>query len=142
MIRKYIEKIGENRNIEDMNKLGDMLSEIIYEMKDSHPQLYKKYKTKLMGMAYNYQVDKELAHEIVENMKPFGEHWTIEEVSKVLANDTHNLEEMYVVLNSLYNDYSSILGNDDTNVYIKMAHAWLDDEDAKEHKFWKYFVKD
>ena len=24
MIRKYIEKIGENRNVEDMYKLGDM----------------------------------------------------------------------------------------------------------------------
>ena len=30
MIRKYIEKIGEKRNVEDMEKLGDILAEIIY----------------------------------------------------------------------------------------------------------------
>ena len=40
MIRKYIEKIGENRNVEDMEKLGDMLSEIIYESKESHPDRF------------------------------------------------------------------------------------------------------
>ena len=142
MIRKYIEKIGQNRNVEDMYKLGDMLCDLIYDTKESHPEIYKKYKTKLMGMAYNYQIDDELAHEIVENMKPFGEKWSMEEVASVLKGDTHNLDEMYVVLNSMFNDYSNVLGDEDTELYIKMAHAWLDDLDGKEHKFWKYFVKD
>ena len=140
MIRKYIEKIGENRNIEDMKKLGDMLSDIIYDTKESHPEIYKKYKKKLIGMAYNYEIDKELAHEIVEDMKPLGEYWNMETVASVIGNDTHRLEDMYVVMNSLVNDYNKIISPDDADTYVKMAHAWLDDVDAKDHKLWKYFI--
>ena len=140
MIRKYIEKIGENKNIEDMKKLGDMLADIIYSTKESHPDLYKKYKTKLIGMAYNYQIDKELAHEIVEDMKPLGEYWSMETIASVIGNDTHRLEDMYVVMNSLANDYQNVVSLDNVETYIKMAHAWLDDVDQKEHKLWKYFI--
>ena len=140
MIRKYIEKIGEGKNIEDMEKLGDMLSEIIYDTKESHPEMYKKYKNKLMGMAYDYKIDKELAHEIVEGMKPLGEYWNMETVASVMNEDKHRLEDMYVVMNSLANDYQNVISLEEAETYIKMAHAWLDDEDAKEHKLWKYFI--
>ena len=142
MIKKYVDMIIKKGNQEDMEKLDEIFEETMCDLKEYDHSKYKKYKTTLMGMAYNYQIDDELAHEIVENMKPFGEKWSMEEVASVLKGDTHNLDEMYVVLNSLYNDYSSILGDEDTELYIKMAHAWLDDLDAKEHKFWKYFVKD
>lgn len=47
---------------------------------------------------------------------------------------------MYVVMNSLANDYQDIISLEDAETYIKMAHAWLDDVDQKEHKLWKYFV--
>ena len=60
MIRKYIEKIGENRNVEDMEKLGDMLSEIIYKTKESHPDIYKKYKVELYEMAYGKKLNEEI----------------------------------------------------------------------------------
>lgn len=29
---------------------------------------------------------------------------------------------------------------EDVDTYVKMAYAWLDDVDAKEHKVWKYFI--
>ena len=51
-IREYIDKIGENKNPEDMQELGDMLSELIYMTKESHPEIYEKYKMKLYEMAY------------------------------------------------------------------------------------------
>ena len=140
MIRKYIEKIGENKNIEDMRTLGDMLADIIYDTKESHPDIYKKYKKKLIGMAYNYEIDKDLAHEIVEDMKPLGEYWNMETVASVIGNDMHRLEDMYVVMNSLANDYQKIISLDEPETYVEMAHAWIDDVDAKEHKLWKYFV--
>lgn len=141
MIRKYIEKIGEKKNVEDMNKLGDMLAKIIYDTKDSHPDIYKKYKTQLIGMAYNYEIDKDLAHEIVENMKPLGEYWNMDTIASVIGNDNHRLEDMYVVMNSLANDYQNVVGLDDAETYVKMAHAWLDDIDGHDNKVWWYFVK-
>ena len=51
-IREYIDKIGEKKNSEDMEKLGDILAELIYMTKESHPELYEKYKMELYEMAY------------------------------------------------------------------------------------------
>lgn len=140
-IKKYIEMIVDNGKREDMECLSDMLSDVIYLLKDEHHDKYEKYKNKLYGMAYNYKIDEEMAKEIVEEMKPLGEYWTMEQVKGVMANDTHRLEDMYVVINSLANDYSNIISTEETETYIKMAHAWLDDIDAKENKIWKYFVQ-
>ena len=75
MIKKYIEMIVNNGKQEDMECLSDMLSDVIYIIKDEHYDIYKKYKNKLKGMAYNYQIDEEMAKEIVEDMKPLGEYW-------------------------------------------------------------------
>jgi len=91
-------------------------------------------------MAYNYQIDKELAIEIVEDMKPYGEIWSMEIIQSVIGNDTHRLEDMYVVMNSLANDYANIINTEETETYIKMAHAWLDDIDGHSNKVWWYFA--
>lgn len=141
-IKKYIQMIVDDGNQEYMECLSDMLSEIIYKMKEPHHDMYMKYKEKLYGMAYNYEIDEEMAHEIVENMLPNGEVWDVETVKSVTTGDSHRLWDMYVVMNSLYNDYGNIISKDDVSTYIRMAHAWLDDADAKEHKFWKYYVED
>ena len=73
-------------------------------------------------------------------MKPLGEYWSMETIASVIGNDTHRLEDMYVVMNSLANDYQNVVSLDNVETYIKMAHAWLDDVDQKEHKLWKYFI--
>lgn len=141
-MRDYIDKIVKNGNQEDMECLTTMFVDLMSEVKDSKPTLYKKYRTKLMGMAYNYKIDEELAHEIVEDMRPLGEYWDVETVKSVIGNDMHSLEEMYVVMNSLANDYKDVISVEEAETYVKMAHAWLDDVDGKEHKFWNYFVKE
>lgn len=143
MIRKYIEKIGESKNIEDMKKLGDMLSDLIYDTKDSHPEIYKKYKNKLMGMAYDYKFDEEMAHEIVENMKPLGEYWNLETINGVKTNYDlkEDLYDLYVVMNAMANDYGEIISLEDVDTYVRLSEAFINDEDAVEHKVWKYFTK-
>ena len=141
MIKKYIEMIVNNGKQEDMECLSDMLSDVIYIIKDEHYDIYKKYKNKLKGMAYNYQIDEEMAKEIVEDMKPLGEYWDMQTVNSVIGNDIHRLEDMYVVMNSLANDYQKIISLENTDTYVNMSHAWLDDEDAKKNKLWKYFVE-
>ena len=69
-----------------------------------------------------------------------GKKASVETVASVIGNDGHRLEDMYVVMNSLVNDYNKVVSPEDTDTYVKMAHAWLDDVDAKEHKLWKYFI--
>lgn len=138
----YIDRIVETGNTEDMKCLKDIFTSLMENLKDTNPDKYEKYTIKLKGIAYNYEVDSDLAKDIVSNMKPLGEYWSIDTISNVIGNDNHRLEDMYVVMNSLANDYKDILSLDDTDTYIRMAHAWLDDEDGKEHKLWKYFISE
>ena len=149
-IREYIAKIGENKKIEDMEKLGDMLAEIIYETKESHPEIYEKYKMCLYEMAYGKVLTKEMAEKWVENMKPSSK-WnydtTTEVKNKYGINDIDEVS-FYVVMNMLYSDMKNVLGEGDTEEsltnYIQATKDWLNDEDVKENKlydYWKYVVK-
>ena len=144
MIRKYIEKIGENRNVDDMQKLGDMLSEIIYETKDSHPEIYHKYKMELYEMAYGKKISEDMADKWVKDMKPVGIHWTIDETTNAMQSLGYNFDKIdfYVVANMMYNDYFDLVRDDET-LALKLARDWLNDEDAKQNKlycYWKYIV--
>lgn len=140
-MKEYINKIVVMGKKEDMECLSDMMVDLLYNLKESDENEYKKYKTKIKGMAYDYTIDRELAHEIVEDMKPLGEYWNIETIESVIGNDTHKLEDMYVVMNSLINDYNNVIKAEDVDTYINMAHSWLDDIDGKPNKIWWYFVK-
>ena len=140
-MKEYIEKIVQIGKPEDMECLSDILVDLLYEVKETNYDEFKKYKKKIKGMAYDYKIDEELAHEIVEDMKPLGEYWNKETVASVIGNDNHRLEDMYVVMNSLVNDYQSVVNPEEVETYIKMAHAWLDDIDGKQNKVWWYFIK-
>lgn len=149
-IRKYIEKIGENKNIEDMQALGDMLAEIIYSTKESHPDLYEKYKMKLYVLAYGKILTKEMAEEIVNNMKPFGEYWNYETTTMVKNQygiKNINDVDFYIVMNSKYNDDKNTVEkfiedeNKQLEMYIDLTKDFILDEDAKEGKVFTYFTK-
>ena len=140
-MKEYIDRIITNGSKEDMDCLEDIMIELLHELKERNVMEYKKYKTKIKGMAYNYEIDEELAHEIVEDMKPKGEYWNMDTIKSVLVNDTHKLVDMYVVMNSLVNDYGEVINPEEVSTYIQMADAWIDDIDGKSNKIWWYFVK-
>jgi hypothetical protein len=145
MLRKYIEKIGESKNVKDMEKLGDMLSEIIYQTKESHHELYEKYKLELYEMAYGEKISEDMAEKWVKDMKPVGLHWTLEETTNAMYQLGYNFDKIdfFVVANMIYNDYYDIVKNEE-EFALKMAYDWLKDEDADEHKlyhYWKYVIK-
>jgi hypothetical protein len=139
-MKEYIKEIVRNGKQEDMDCLSDILVDLLYEIKETNHNEFKRYKNKIKGMAYNYEIDQELAKEIVEDMKPLGEYWSMETVENAINNDTHRLCDMYVVMNSLVNDYQNVINPEEVTTYINMAHAWLDDIDAKPHKVWSYFI--
>lgn len=140
MLKEYINKIIEKGKNEGMECLKDILVGSLLELKENKPEEFKKYKIKLLGMANDYEIDEEMAKEIVKDMKPLGEYWNIDTVANAINGDTHRLANMYVVMNSLANDYQGVINLEEVDTYINMAHAWLDDEDAKPHKAWNYFV--
>ena len=140
MIKLYIDKIVENGKREDMDCLSDMLIDLLYDLKERNYTEFKKYKNKLKGMAYDYKIDEDLAIEIVSNMTPLGEYWDIDTIRSVVGN-IDNIYDVYVVMNSLANDYKDVISLDDVDKYVGMTKAWIMDEDAPENKVWWYFVR-
>ena len=141
-IKKYIEMIVDNGKKEDMECLSDMLSDVIYLLKDEHYDKYEKYKMKLYGMAYNYKFDDEMAHEIVGSMKPLGEFWDMKTTTMVKNQYNINVDDytFYVVINSLANDYHDAISTEEVETYAKMAYYFINDEDATKDKVWKYYT--
>lgn len=139
MIKKYIEKIIENGKKEDMEKLSDILVEIIYKMKEPHYEKYEYYKDCLYEMAEGKIVSEDMAHEWVESMQPIGEHWTIEETTNAMNSLGYKDRDIdyYVSANMMYNDYYDLV-KDNEEMALKMAHSWLNDSDAKEGKLYSY----
>ena len=132
MIRKYIEKIGESKNVSDMEKLGDMLSEIIEDIKESHHELYEKYKLELYEMAYGKKISEDMATRWVKSMEPVGLHWDMEETTNAMYQLGYNCNKVdfFVVANMIYNDYHEIVKNDDIiaifyYLYTKFQLLWL-----------------
>ena len=142
-IEEYIERIVDNGKIEDMEELSDMLEDTMEIIKDYDEKCYKEFEMKLYKMAYGNHLNKSMAQDIVNKMRPYGMRWNIEETESLQRQ--RGLEDIpkadfFVVINSAYNDYKDIFG-EDLEGYIRFTIDFIKDEDAKEGKVFKYFVE-
>lgn len=145
MIKQYIDRIGETRDVTKMEKLGDILEELLYNLKDNYHDLYEEYKEELYELAYGKKINREMGMKWVDEMKPVGEHWTIEQTTDAMTNLGYTFDEVdfYIVANMMYNDYNDLV-KEDEELALRLANDWLNDEDAKEDKlycYWKNIVK-
>lgn len=149
-IKKYIDKIVEEGTDEDMEKLSDIMIDLIYDLKRYDEEKAHKYKMELYEMAYGKVLTKEMAEEIVSKMKPFGEYWDFETTTvvknKVGIKDISDID-FYVVMNSKYNDnkdtVESFVDTDEKQLemYISLTKDFVLDTDAKEGKVYTYFME-
>lgn len=139
-IKEMLAKIIDKGNIEDMYKLNEMLDELICDLKEQKPKLYKEYKKQLYELAYGNVILEDKAVEIVKNMKPFGEHYNMQDAKEIREDYSikHSVSDVYLVVNSLYNDYHDLLEDND-EIYAKMTKLWLNDSDSVEDKVYLYF---
>lgn len=139
-IKEMLNTIIDKGKPEDMHKLNEMLNELICDLKEENPELYHEYKKELYELAFGKVIIEEKAKEIVHKMEPYGEHYSMEnaEYIKDKYSIRYSTSDVYLVLNSLYNDYHDLLDeNDDT--YAKMTKLWLNDADSVEYKTYAYF---
>jgi hypothetical protein len=142
-IEEYIERIVDNGKIEDMEELSDMLEDTMEIIKNYDEKCYKEFEMKLYKMAYGNHLNKSMAQDIVNKMRPYGMRWNIEETESLQRQ--RGIEDIpkadfFVVINSAYNDYKDIFG-EDLEGYIRFTIDFIKDEDAKEGKVFKYFVE-
>lgn len=142
-IKEDIKKIVENGDIDNMQTLSNILEDVIEIVKDYDEEMYQRYVMCIYKMANGYKLNKTIAERIVNNMKPSGEHWTIEQTTSVKNQygftDVSDID-FWVVMNSAYNDYKDIF-KDNIEVYAKWSNAFINDEDAREGKVFTYFTK-
>ena len=69
-IEEYIEKIVDNGKIEDMETLSDILEDTMEIIKDYDKECYKEFEMKLYVLAYGSHLNKSMAEEIVNKMRP------------------------------------------------------------------------
>ena len=75
-----------------------------------------------------------------------GPHWTIAQTEQVKRENgmRYNAAEFFAVMNAIYSDFCVALkecgiSEHNTDCYAKLAHAWINDQDAEEGKAKRYF---
>lgn len=103
-----------------------------------------------MGMGEEEEIkpmSKEMAEKWVRSMKGAngsrGQHWNMDQAKQIMTRYGYQADptEFYVVLNMMKSDYTKAaqkMGVDKEEFYAAMADAFLNDEDAKDHKLVRY----
>ena len=141
-LEECIERISNNGNLEDMHRLSEILEDTLEVLERENPQISKKYQMELYTMAYGKTLTRQMAEEIVSNMKPYRMRWTFEDTQQLQNQygiDNIRNVDFFIVINSAYNDYRDLFGEDIEN-YIKFTIDFISDEDAKDGKVFTYFT--
>ena len=141
-IERYIRKIVEDGDQKEMEELSDILVEVVDIIKKYDKDCYNDYKMRLYKMAYGDKLTADMAEDIVRDMKPSGERWSIEQTEQMQRDygfEHIDSVEFYAVMNMSFNDFRNVFG-DNIDTYIRYTEAFINDEDAGPHKVTKYML--
>ena len=144
-MEEYIDKIIEKGSKEDMEELSHILIKVVCDLDETKQE---KVKRKLYEMAYGKVLTKDMAEEIVHDMKPYGEFWNIEattDVKKQYGINNISDVDFYVVMNKTYNDDKETIDKYVTeehkvDMYVGLTKDFILDIDGKKDKVYDYFV--
>lgn len=141
-VKEYIRKIVDEGSQNEMEELSMILDEAVCVIKDYDEDLYKDYLMRMYRMAYGNVLSRSMAEDIVKSMKPYGMRWSLDETKRV--QEDYGLSsirdvDFFVVINSAYNDYRDLFGDNLEN-YVRFTRNFINDEDAKEGKVFLYFT--
>ncbi|MDO4518589.1 MAG: hypothetical protein Q4B78_05210, partial [Bacillota bacterium] len=102
---------NDRERMECMNELYYEMADII---KNRMPDVYRDFTVRAEDILYD--ITAEEARNIVRKMRPYGEHWTKDEVYSVLEDNGINPSiDYYLVMNMMYNDYGDTAKEFDVN---------------------------
>lgn len=142
-IEHLIRKIVDEGDRSEMEKLSDILEEVIDLIKEYDEEAYSKYKMCLYKMAYGEVLSEDMADDIIRKMQPYGMKWTLNESEQIQRD--FGLEDIrpvdfWIVMNSAFNDFRNVFG-DNLDTYVRYTQAFINDEDAKQGKIFLYFTQ-
>lgn len=120
-------------------QLEDILCEFLDDINKVNPSLYRKYND-IIGDEL-YYIDETEAVTIVKSMKPYGEVYSMIEVSKLQIPE-NCIIKYYLCMNMFYNDYKQYFESkriEPKEFCFEMSKLFINDVDAPSHKVEKYF---
>ena len=138
----YIEKIISSKNSEAMEKLKCITIEILDCIKEKDPDKYEEIEKCLYEICEGKILNFEKAEKIIQNMKPYGMKWTLDQTDNLIKEKgINNIRpvDFWIVMNSAYNDYHNIF-EEDIDMYVKYSKEFISDEDAVDCKVYEYFT--
>ena len=141
-IEEYIRKIVDEGDRNEMEELSDILEEVIDLIKEYDEEAYKKYTMCLYKMAYGEVLSEDMADDMIRKMQPYGMKWTLNEAEDIQNNYGIDVRpvDFWIVMNQAFNDFRNVFG-DNLEMYVRYTEAFINDEDAKPGKVWKYFTE-
>lgn len=143
-MREYEELVEIIEDKSEIEKYMNTMKKLMCKLEEQYPKLFNETIVDLEDIAYS--MDIEQARHIVRNMRPFGEHWNIEQIKDLLYTKgiVGECIHYYLVMNMVYNDYHEVASNfghrDDVEFFFELSHAFINDEDGKPHKVERYFL--
>ena len=85
-------------------------------------------------------MNKEIAIKWVNNMKPYGMKWSIDDINIILLDKNWNLDsiEFFIISNMIFNEYNNII-LDNYDLAFNLSKEWLKHNDLI--KYYKYKKK-
>lgn len=142
-IKTISDIIYSNSDKERMEEMNEVYYRMADYIKEADPDKYRNFVYEAECVAFEY--DKDDAEECVHKMKPYGEHWTHEDVRNYLMDKDvgENICDYYVAMNMAYNDYKRTAekyGMDKVEFYYDIAHDYIHDIDGGKYKVAKNLV--
>ncbi len=142
-LREYMSVITGNHEKEEL--VYEALWWGLCKLQHHDEDDFNKMMMKVHCIVYGSHFDEATAKMAVGEMENVdgtkGEHWTMEETSRVA--DQHGIKcyaDWYYALNMLYSDLYKIYGND-VNMYAKIAKAlYFDDPDMPHGKLFRQWA--
>ena len=151
MYKETINDIIESDNKEMLKSLTKTLDTVMQYLYQNNYDLYKEIELDLYIATNGKKLNKDMAYEIIMNMKPYQMYWSLEETESI--RDMYNLSDIrdvdfWVVMNSKYNDNKDTVERfvpNDTEkqleMYVYLTRDFIKDKDAKEGKVFTYFTE-
>lgn len=142
MHKYYIKEIIEKGTKEQMHELKCVFEDTIEYIKEHDHDYYADVEEELYEIVYGMCFTEDKAREIITNMRPYGMRVSMEHAKQIMVqHGITNADPMdfWIVMNAMMNDYYDVFG-DDEEMYVHLAKHFIHDEDAGDHKVYKYFT--
>lgn len=139
-IKEYITNILTSTDEKKRSEFAEYVDCLIKKIDKNETEEMTRW---LYEISEGKKLNEKRAEELINNMKPYGQKWTLSDTEGVRISMGEEYADIrpvdfWIVMNSAYNDYHDVF-NDTVEYYAKFSKDFIKDEDAVEDKVYYYF---